>query len=302
MLEGTAAGSATEQVESLISRLAPVEAFAAVEHLFGVRPLVDAFFARGSGVAPEGGLGALGLFTPTPALGWAAAAVEGEPTPGGLLLHGEIRTPNPDADAALILVRLATGEYRLAWLDYDAPGVEWRESRAGWHTLDGSRVGEDLMSPPLALADLYEPLEAYAALWALAAGLCAAEGVRALRRAARTTARRGTAFNTSQLLAMGITEVEIEAELALLAARQHRQIVVTDEPASGLALATAAARVLAAVAARTAELRDQMGLPVDGPFADERTARILMASFGGAAMLESELARALGIPAGEGHA
>jgi hypothetical protein len=287
-----ATGSARERVEELTSRLPATEAFAAVEHLFGVLPLAGAFFARGSGVVPDGELGALGLFTPTPALGWAAAAIDGEPAAGGVLLHGEIRSSSPAASGTLVLARLAGPEHRLAWLDRGAPGVE---PRAGRLSLEGVVIGSDLLSRPVPLADLHRHLEAYAALWALAATVCARDGVRALRRAARTTLHRGTAFSTSQLVAMGIAEVEIEAELAAAAVRQHFAAEAPDG-AAGLVLATAAARSLSNLAAKTAELRDRLGLAIDGPLADDGETRILTASLGGPLMLESELARALGIP------
>ncbi|HEY2294530.1 MAG TPA: hypothetical protein VGM86_27845, partial [Thermoanaerobaculia bacterium] len=125
-----AVGPAAE-VESLMSRLPAMEAFAEVEHRFGVLPLVDACFATpgpaAAAVAPPR-RGALGLFTPAPEPGWEAAAVVGETSGAGLLLSGEVRLPGPAADGALVLVRLEGPEHRLAWLDHGAPGVERRGS------------------------------------------------------------------------------------------------------------------------------------------------------------------------------
>jgi hypothetical protein len=138
------------------------------------------------------------------------------------------------------------------------------------------------------IGELGRHLETYAGVWALAAAICAADGVRALRRAARTTGHGGTAFSAAQRVAMGITEVEIEAELVGVAAR-------LDFDSRGWAVAAAAARTLAALAAKTAELRDREGLLVDGPFALDGPARVLTAYLGGPAMAESELARALGL-------
>jgi hypothetical protein len=298
--------SAADWVESLTSHLTAEAAFAVLEHLFGVLPLLDAFFEpRGTIAEAVSGakLGALGLFTPSPELGWAAAAVAGEPSGGGLLLRGAIRLPGPASDGSIVLARLEDGpEHRLAWLDHGARGVERRGGRPGvdsplWLDLEDVPVAHDLISRPVTLApgsELCRRLEAYAGVWALAAVICARDGVRSLRRAARTAGQPGKAFNTSQLVAMGITEVEIEAELAAAAAR--RAPVPDDRSAAGaLALATAAARVLASLAAKTAELRDRTGFAPDGPFADEGVARTLTAYLGGAPMLESELARALGI-------
>jgi hypothetical protein len=82
--------------------------------------------------------------------------------------------------------------------------------------------------------------------------------------------------------------VEIEADLTFAAVQRG----------SGLAVAAAAARTLAAVAAKTEELRDQ-GLEIDGPFAAS-SAKTLTAFLGGQLLLENELARALGI--GDTHA
>ena len=64
--------------------------------------------------------------------------------------------------------------------------------------------------------------------------------------------------------------------------------------AGAFALAAAAARVLAAVAAKTAELRDA-GLAPEGPLAGDGAARCLTAFLGGALRLESEAAGALGL-------
>jgi hypothetical protein len=299
--------SAGDWAESLTAHLPAEAAFAVLEHLFGVLPLLDAFFEpRGTIAEAVSGakLGALGLFTPSPELGWAAAAVAGEPSGKGLLLRGAIRLPGPASDGSIVLARLEDGpEHRLAWLDHGARGVERRrsgmEQPAGesprWLDLEDVLVGPDLVSRPVTLApgsQLCRRLEAYAGVWALAAVICARDGVRSLRRAARTAGQPGKAFNTSQLVAMGITEVEIEAELAAAAARRAPG---DRSGAIGLALATAAARVLASLAAKTAELRDRTGFAPDGPFADEGLARTLTAYLGGAPMLESELARALGI-------
>jgi len=297
-------GSAREHVESLMSRLPAAEACAVVEHLFGVLPLLDGFFAPGPAIAELASglkLGSLGLFTPTPEPGWAAAAVAAEPAGEGLLLRGAIRIPGP-ASGSIVLARLADGEHRLAWIDHDAPGVERRGSRTGgpardgspcWLALEGAAAGPDLVSRPVTPApgsDLFRHLESYAGVWALAASIAARDGVRALRRAARLNGHQGTAFSASQTVAMDIAGVEIEMELTLAAAQQH---LASGEEGS-LAVAAAAARTLAAVAARTAELRDLVGLEIDGPLADG-SAATLSAFLGGPLMIESELARALGI-------
>jgi hypothetical protein len=298
-------GSARERVEGLMSRLPADEACAVVEHLFGVLPLLDGFFAPQGAVAelasgPE--LGSLGLFTPMPEPGWAAAAVAAEPAGEGLLLRGEVRIPGPASGGSIVLARLAGGEHRLVWLDHGAPGVERRGSRTGgparagspcWLALEGAAVGPDLVSRPVTPApgsDLFRLLESYAGIWALAAAIAARDGVRALRRAARLNGHQGTAFSASQTVAMDIAGVEIEMELTLAAAQRH----LASGEEGGLAVAAAAARTLAAVAGRTAELRDLTGLEIDGPLAGG-SAAALSAFLGGPAMIESELARALGI-------
>jgi len=272
---------------------ATVEAWTDLEHQHGVLPLVGAFFTAGALPEVVAGRvrGALGLFTPTPEPGWEAAAVAGEPGGDGALLRGDVRLPSPLAGGAIVLVRLGAAELRLAWIDHGAPGVERRGARTGgpagdgplWLHLDGSPVRSDRISRPVTLApgsELVRHLEAYASAWAAAAAASIREGVRALRRAARTSA-----FNTSQEVALGITEVEIEGELVAAAVRHG----------GGLAVAVAAARTLSAVAAKTDELRDVYGLEVDGPLAGA-AAKTLTAFLGGPPLLENELARTLGIP------
>jgi hypothetical protein len=304
-----AAGSVRERVESLMARLPAAEACAAVEHLFGVLPLLEAFFepAATVGVADGPRTGALGLFTPAPEPGWEAAAVDGEPAGRGLLLHGEVRVASPSAAGSLVLVRRAGPERRLAWIDHNAAGVE-RGSRTGgpargdapcWLLLKGAAVEPGLISRPVTAApgsELSRLLTEYAGAWALAAAICAREGVRALRRAARTTGHRGTSFSASQRVALEITVLEIEVELTEAAARGALELP-PGEPAraGGLALAAAAARALSAVATATAALRDQEGLEAGGPLADGGAVKILTAFLGGSPVIESELGRALGI-------
>ncbi len=292
-----------DQVKSLLAEQPGAAGLAAVEHRFGVLPLVAAFFAPS---APGGALaeltagsrrGALGLFTPVPEPGWGTATVEGKRAGEELLLSGEVRIASAEADGVLVLFQEGeSGEQRLAWVSHDARGVAKREG--GWLTLDGVAVAADLVSRPVTLAaggELYRHLEAYASLWALAASICARDGVRALRRAARTSRRGGKAFNSSQLVAMAITEVEIEAELTATAVERDLGLAADDDArAGGLALAAAAARVLALLAERTAELRALTGHAPDGPFAD-LAAGALTAWLGGAPALEGELAGALGI-------
>ncbi|HYO11763.1 MAG TPA: hypothetical protein VE685_01035 [Thermoanaerobaculia bacterium] len=267
--------------------------WAAIEHRLGVLPLLDAFFEpRGAldDVVAGRKLGALGLFTPTPEPGWGAGAIAGERSGEGILLRGDVRLPYPAADGSIVLVRLGDAEHRLAWLDHGAPGVERRGSRSGgpvghgpcWLHIDGATAGPDLVSRPVRLTEdgeLWRCLETYASGWASAAASCARDGVRALRRAARTSG-----FNASQLVALGITEVEIEADLTAAAVQRT----------GGLAVAVAAGRTLRAVAAKTEELRDVFGLEIDSLLATGST-KILTAFLGGSLLLESELARALGI-------
>lgn len=273
--------------------------WAALEHRLGVLPLIAAFFApRGAldDIREGRKLGALGLFTPTPQPGWWAGAITGEPSGERILLRGDIRLASPAADGSIVLVRLPAGEHRLVWVEHTAPGVERRGARRGgpvghgpcWLHVDGEVAGLDFVSRPVTLAqdgELFRCLEAYAVGWAAAAASCARDGVLALRRAARTSG-----FHASQLVALGITEVEIEADLTAAAVRRT----------GGLAVAAAAARTLRAVAAKTEELRDLFGLEIEGPFGSSAngSAKILTAFLGGQLLLESELARILGIEEG----
>ncbi len=291
-------------VDAPVAGSAPplAEAWAAMEHRFGVLPLIETFFAAQDAFAEVIAgrtRGALGLFTPAPEPGWGAAAVDGKPSNGGLVLRGDVRLPEPTADGSIVLVRLSDAEHRLAWVDHHAPGVERRGSRTGgavgggpcWLHVEGAAVGPALVSRPVTLApdgELSRHLVAYALVWASAAAVCARDGVRALRRAARTAA-----FQTSQLVAVGITEVEIEADLTFAAVQRNSG----RDGLNGLIVAAAAARTLSAVAAKTEELRDSFGLEIDGPFGfpEGDSAKTLTAFLGGPLLLESELARALGI-------
>ena len=259
---------AAEQVEKLVSNLEDLEAFAELEHRFGVLPLLETFFG---GIDPR--RGALGLFTITPDLSWEAAAVAGD----GLVLRGEVRVASPNPDGVLVLARLDGPEHRLAWVE-QAP-VD------GWLRLDGAAPGR--VSKPVTLgpgSEFFRCLEAYAGAWALAAAIQASHQVRALRRAARTTQHQGKPFASSQWVSLSITEVEIEAELTLAAARGA---------SGGLAVAAAAARTLHAIASRAVELRDQAGLKIEGDPLE--TARALTAFLGGPLLIESELGHAMGI-------
>jgi hypothetical protein len=92
---------------------------------------------------------------------------------------------------------------------------------------------------------------------------------------------------------MDLGELEIETELTSLAAT--RDVAEVARHPSGLVVALAAARALAGVAAKASEVRDQLGLPLDGPLADDGTAAWLASHVGGTLMLESELARAVGL-------
>jgi hypothetical protein len=269
--------------------------WAALEHRLGVLPLIAAFFEPGALADLVAGrkLGALGLFTPAPEPGWGAVALAGERSgtvPNSALLRGDVRLPAATADGALVLVKL-DGEHRLAWLDHRAPGVELRGDAAPfWLHADGAQVGLELLSRPVTLdpgGAFARCLETYAAGWAAAAVGCARDGVRELRRAARTAG-----FQSAQQVALGITEVEIEADLAAAALRRAGE--GDQEGAGALLLAVAAARALSGVAARTTELRDAWGLRIDGPLANG-AATTLTAYLGGTLLLERELSRALGI-------
>ncbi|HEY2292851.1 MAG TPA: hypothetical protein VGM86_19285, partial [Thermoanaerobaculia bacterium] len=148
---------------------------------------------------------------------------------------------------------------------------------------------------PVTPAELSSRLDPYAGVWALAATVCVREGVRALRRAARTTAHQGEAFKESQLVALGVAEVEIEAELTAVAVRASLALDPRDPArAGGFLLAAAAARSLAALAARAAELYDRMGVVPGDPW--DGAAPALTAYLGGPPRLENEVAHALGIP------
>jgi hypothetical protein len=303
-------------VKALTSRLAPAQACAVAEHLFGALPLVDRFFddtaTRLVALRSGAELAGLGLFTPTPEHGWGAAALAGEPTEGGLRARGELRAASDDADGSIVLVRLRDGGERLAWLAHDAPGVEERASRPGgaswpraprWFAVDGATIAAGHLSRPVTLvpgSELYACLERYVGAWALIAIDCARRTVRELRRAARTTRASGhpghpEPFSASQVISMDLTEAEIEIELtAAVAGRHHTR--AASHP-SGLVLAMSAARAIATCAAAAHALRDELGVGVDSVLAEDGGAAQIVAHVGGTLMLENELTRAIGLGA-----
>jgi hypothetical protein len=258
------------EIQDLAARvlLAP---FVAVENGYGVRPLVETFFE-----VFDRGRGTLGFYTPTPEMTLESAALAGEISGGDLLLRGEARVPNPDADGAIVLARVAPAdsEYRLAWVE--------PVSRDGRLRLDGRPAKH--VSRPVALPELLGHLEAYAGAWAISASIVASNEVRALRRAARTTRHEDKAFSTSQWVSLEISKIEIEAGLAA---------VLCFDGEGGFAAAAAAARILHAIAMKRAELRDQAGLEIEGHFLE--TARAMTAFLGGPLRIECDLARTLGI-------
>jgi hypothetical protein len=305
-LELPATASAQAWVETLMSHVGVADACAVVEHRFGVLPLIDGFFEGAdvslAAIRSSVKLGALGLFTPTPEHGWGSGAMAGRRSGRMLRVSGEIRVSSHASVGSIALARLSDSDQRLVWLDHEAPGVEPRGSRTGgppiadvprWLAVEDAAIVEAHVSRPVTLVpdgELHERLERYVSVWALIALDCARRSVRALRRAARTTRSPGhpEAFGASQLVAMDLTEVEIETELATAASRRH---FADDAPhPSGLALALASARALGAVATKTDELRDHFDLAVDGPLAAV-TAAALTAHVGGAPLLENELGR-----------
>lgn len=242
--------------------------FVVVENSYGVRPLLETFFED-----LDVGRGTLGLYTPTPEMTLESAAVTGELSGGDLLLRGEVRVPNPGADGAVVLARVDDG-YRLAWVEPVA-----RDGRLRLDGLPAYRV-----SKPIEIPELLEYLEAYAGAWAISASIVAANEVRKIRRAARTTQHEGKAFSTSQWISLEISKLEIEAGLTSLLCHDGDQ---------GFAAAAAAARTLHVVAMKRAELRDQAGLEIEGHFLE--TARAMTAFLGGPLRIECDLARTLGI-------
>lgn len=324
----SAAGAAVDPLQWLDSRLGqlpPNQALPIAEHLFGASPLIRQLLPSG-GVGAEvseavlqgRGLAALGLFTPNPQFDWTDAAVGAEDGRGGLLLQGEVRIATAAAEATVVLVRVSGGETRLALLAHEATGVTQRLHRRGgqprlghpsWLILQGVEVPLDLVSDPLepkAMASpLHRILESYAGTYArLACGYVNA-GICALRRAARTTAHRGTPFNSTQEVTLAVTELEIEADLLALAVKAFpgsapepagSPVAAVAAASTGFALAASASRLLSAVGHLTGQLRDTAGLEPEGPFGgDGGDPPFREVVLGGAPMMETALARSLGL-------
>lgn len=309
-VEAPAAASPLEWIEELVSRLPFHLTLAIVEHAFGVVPLLaEAFDTPFEAVRRGDELAALGLFTPNAELSWNAAALHGERHGRKVLLYGEARIPSALAESTLVLARLDGDGDRLALAAHGDKGVERRgrgNGEACWLSFDGAELGPERVSRPVKVASsngdppdgCRRRLDEYAAAYALAASLYAVRGVRELRRAARTTLRGATArgpapLNRSQVVAMGITEVEIEVDLAAAAVRTRFETGGGEPAGSGLLLAAAAARALSAVAAKTAELTGKAGLECGGPFADDADLKLVDVFLGGQLMVESELASSI---------
>jgi hypothetical protein len=296
------------RVERLAAELPAPEAFAVIEHLYGAAPLVAELLPAGelsAAVAAGETVGALGLFTPTPAaggdgsLGWGGAPLAGEALAGGgLRLSGALRLATALADGALALARVREdgdeARHHLVWLEID--DLERDGDAPVRVELEGAEVPAGAVSEPLDLSPggaLARRVARYAELWGLAAALAARGGVRALRRAARLAG-----FQAHQLVAMPLTEAEIEAEAALAAVRL-RLAEEPDEASGGpptlsWATALAAARALAAAAGTARALRDRFGLEADeSVLADPSAATALAAWLGGPGFLEHELSRSI---------
>lgn len=303
-IEDAAGASPIAWIEDLTARLPFPLTMAIVEHAFGVVPLVEEVFDVPLEAVRRGDeLAALGLFTPNAELSWSAAALAAERRGDEVLLSGEVRIPSPRAGTVLVLARLAGEGDRLALVDARNGANDDAAYRGPcWLAFDGTAVGRERTSRPLAPARQGAPpescrrlLDDYAGVYALAASLYAVRGIRAVRRAARTTVRGPTPLNRSQVVAMGITEVEIETDLAAAAARTRWETEDGASRGSGIVVAAAAARALAQVVAKTRELTGKAGLECDGPFADEDAARLVDVFLGGQLMVESELAASIGL-------
>jgi hypothetical protein len=183
----------------------------------------------------------------------------------------------------------------------DASGASCSPS---WLVVDGASVTPALVSRPATLLpgdELHAHLVAYAGIWSVAAAMCARRAVVALRRALRTTRCPGDSevLSTSQSVTMRVTELEIEAELCVTAARALFADDATDgRSPRDVTVALAAARALAAITAEVAAMSDRFGVALDGPLAEYESAATLDAYLGGVLTLENEVARDLGLSDG----
>lgn len=300
--------------EPFEAALSPRQALATAEHVFGVLPLLESFAGDAADpvlAAVRAGerRAALGCFTPNPELSWRAAAITGTLEGDGLVLTGVARLATI-ADATLLIAH-AAGELRLALVDHGGSGVSLGAAREGvalpqpdrpcWLRLDRAPVPWPRVSAPIDLdpttGEAGRRLEAYAGIYARLAADQAWRGARALRRVLRTARHGDLAWSGSQLLAFGLTEIEIEIDLlrsAIAIADENPAETSTSARPRNLALAASAARMLAQTARQTSELAVRAGLAPGGPFAEDG-AQWLEAFLGGAWMTESELARTLGL-------
>lgn len=307
-------------MENLVCSIGFDQAISIIEHLWGVIPILDFFHnetdsPNGLGLLLSGNqLGTLGIFTPTPLFSFTSATVSALATADNELeLTGEIRASGDSPHCSVVLTRTDDNILRLAVVFAQSEGVGITETRGGvalgrgaWWNLHGVKVSRDLISAPLLSLDVLTPiLDAYAVAYALVAVLYAKRGVLSLRSALRKTVHASMSFNMSQVVAMGITEIEIQVDLLECAVRQQidgagfgsalRSKRSNISEVSGLVLAATASRILCLITDKAMELDSEAGMTCsDWPFSTSPHS-LARTTFGGRLMLESELARTMGL-------
>jgi hypothetical protein len=251
-------------VEEMCDVLPSRRVLAAVDHAFGVIPLLSLFENSSAAIeAARSGrvLASLGVFTANPGFSVGPSLTGHELADGWVQLTGRMDLGMPEAVTTLLLVSV-NDETRLCLLPHDLLGITvpagGSHKHGRWLDLDQVVIGEDSLSGPLTMArrgPFEGVVDAYAGPASFAAGFCSSRLLRVLRLGMGEPAPGGAPFSTSQLAAHDITRLEIESQLLLSALSRcgaakpgsvtllaasakllHRVIVTADEWAVGLGL------------------------------------------------------------------
>ncbi|WP_156755625.1 hypothetical protein [Actinokineospora pegani] len=241
---------------------------------------------------------AVGLFRPNALFSLSQNPLQGIRDGADVVLDGGFQLTAPGAEVALVAVAL-DGGVRLALLPSDAAGVR---VDGGVGAAVGAVLRGDALSEPVSLTEA-GPVRAALAdhAWRFAAfGARWCAGVIAdLRRTLAVTGAGVRALSTSQYLAHELSKLEIEVNLAGLAA----------EHGAGSRAEATGGQAVAAVLLACTDLLHRTVVVAEDMTADLGLAdtpvtrpgwpgRAVLAHFGGRRMVEAELARRMGLVTG----
>jgi DNA-binding transcriptional ArsR family regulator len=282
------------------------DAAARTEQLCGVLPLLDLFNDDPYGLAEQvrdrRRIAALGLFTPNALFALAYPTIRAIRDGDQIVLDGRFRYAVARADVSLVDIELED-QTRLALLPHTLEGVrvhgaghaeDW-----GWGELTGAVLQARALSRPVSwVADgpLVRTLDDYGWEFARRSSSWTTRIIADLRRVLANTGVGTEALSTSQYIAHELSKLEIEISLAASAARFGPAFKGEEPGGQAMAAVLLSCTDLLRRSVRVAEdLNTELGLwPIPGADTDWPAASI-HAYFGGRRMLESELARRMGL-------